>query len=298
MARIRVLLWGLVLILSILLHSGCSFDQGDSWPTITPRPEKTTTPPPPPKPTPTPTPALLSKDSKYLARFRITTTSTETSLGLLSGADWYDVQVISQSEKVNRAALVDNRIVLSQSKERAQQEESVWVEVAVTLAHLDPAFPIIFEVQRKPLGETRVEVFRVDKASPYKITTFVWAGRNKGVGNTESYEVSPLAFMGSNPNEYVTIAQLNFWFGGEGEFGGFENPDGTRATPFTPNFAEAYYAYDPEWVYQQIEWAVEYGVDAFSIEWTTRAEQAAAVLWKMSSTTDSSNRPTSTRFAG
>jgi hypothetical protein len=54
-----------------------------------------------------------------------------------------------------------------------------------------------------------------------------------------------------------------------GEFGGFENSDGSRMTPLTPLLGETYRASDPSVVYQQIEWAVEYGVDAFSIEWTT-----------------------------
>ena len=81
--------------------------------------------------------------------------------------------------------------------------------------------------------------------------------------------MSPLPFLGTNPNEHIVIAQLNFWFYGKGRHGGFENDDGSRATPFTPFYQEAYYASDPGWVSQQIEWAVEYGVDAFSIEWTT-----------------------------
>jgi hypothetical protein len=70
-------------------------------------------------------------------------------------------------------------------------------------------------------------------------------------------------------NEYIVIGQLNFWYYGPGEFGGFENSDGSRMTPLTPLLGETYRASDPSVVYQQIEWAVEYGVDAFSIEWTT-----------------------------
>ena len=269
MMRSRTLLCVIVLILSVQLLSGCQLSQSSRLPTITPRPKKTNTPLPLPQATPTSTPELMPDEPVFPALFRITTTSTKTSLGILSGANWYDVQVIAQSENVKQAAFVNNRIVLSQSTARAQQEESVWVEVEANLAYLDPAAPITFEVQRSSLGETTVEVFRMEETGPQKITTFVWDGRNKGEGNAEFYEVSPQPFLGANPNEYITIAQINFWFGGEGEFGGFENPDGSRATTFTPNFAEAYYAYDPEWVYQQIEWAVEYGVDAFSIEWTT-----------------------------
>jgi glycoprotein endo-alpha-1,2-mannosidase len=70
-------------------------------------------------------------------------------------------------------------------------------------------------------------------------------------------------------NEYIVIAQLNFWYYGSGQYGGFENPDGSRVTPLTPLLGATYRASDPSVVYRQIEWAVQYGVDAFSIEWTT-----------------------------
>ena len=79
----------------------------------------------------------------------------------------------------------------------------------------------------------------------------------------------PLPFLGAALNEYIVIAQLNFWYYGPGFWGGFENESHERNTPLTPLLGETYYASDPAVVHQQIEWAVEYGVDAFSIEWTT-----------------------------
>jgi hypothetical protein len=187
------------------------------------------------------------------------------------------VQILSQSEQVELAALEDNRIVLRQSRERAQDQGSIWVEVAVNLAYLHPASPITFEISRDPLGETTVEVFRLEDARPYRTTTLVWEGKNQGADNTQSFQVSPQPFLGANPNEYVTIAQLNFWYFGAGEYGGFENPDGSRSTPFTPYYGETYWSDDPEWVYQQIEWAVEYGVDAFSIEWDGPEQESLGV---------------------
>ena len=94
-------------------------------------------------------------------------------------------------------------------------------------------------------------------------------GIQPGEKNAQTYEVSPQPFLGTALNEYIVIAQLNFWYYGPGQYGGFENADGSRVTPLTPLLGETYWASDPSVVYQQIEWAVEYGVDAFSIEWTT-----------------------------
>ncbi len=73
------------------------------------------------------------------------------------------------------------------------------------------------------------------------------------------------------PNEYVVIAQLNLWYFGSGCYGGFEafNCSGKRTTPLTPALGETYVSSDPKVIQQQIDWAADYGVDAFSLEWTT-----------------------------
>ena len=73
------------------------------------------------------------------------------------------------------------------------------------------------------------------------------------------------------PNEYVTIAQLNLWFHGPGCYGGFEAFDcsGARNTTLTPLLGETYDSASEDVIRQQIDWAAGYGVDAFSIEWTT-----------------------------
>ncbi len=74
-----------------------------------------------------------------------------------------------------------------------------------------------------------------------------------------------------DPGEYITIAQLNFWFYGLGPNGGFEAGDGSggRTTPFWPALGYTYMASNPHVIEKQIDWAADYGVDAFSIEWTT-----------------------------
>ena len=71
-----------------------------------------------------------------------------------------------------------------------------------------------------------------------------------------------------DPGEYIVIAQLNFWYYGPGPGAGFSDDRGQFTTPFVPALGY-YFASDPNVVEQQIDWAADYGVDAFSIEWTT-----------------------------
>jgi hypothetical protein len=73
------------------------------------------------------------------------------------------------------------------------------------------------------------------------------------------------------PNDYIVIAQLNLWYGGPGCYGGFEDNHctGKRTTPFEPALGHTYTSSNPQVLKQQIDWAADYGVDAFSLEWTT-----------------------------
>ncbi len=71
-----------------------------------------------------------------------------------------------------------------------------------------------------------------------------------------------------DPGEYIVIAQLNFWYFGPNPGAGFSDDKGQFTTPFVPALGY-YFASDPDVVKQQIDWAADYGVDAFSIEWTT-----------------------------
>lgn len=86
---------------------------------------------------------------------------------------------------------------------------------------------------------------------------------------TPDAQPTPTSIPG--PNEYVTIAQLNLWFHGSGCYGGFEAFDcsGQRSTSLTPLLGATYDSASQDVIRQQIDWAAEYGVDAFSIEWTT-----------------------------
>jgi hypothetical protein len=72
-----------------------------------------------------------------------------------------------------------------------------------------------------------------------------------------------------DPGEYIVIAQFNLWYYGPGCYGGFEMGDcsGKRSNPFLPALGDTYVSTDPEVIEQQIDWAADYGVDAFSLEW-------------------------------
>ena len=210
-----------------------------------------------------------STSPSYRLRIRINTTSDWTTFRLTGGGYWYDFNVTSASTQAQSAGLEGDSIILSQSVGQAQGGKSVELVVEALLTDLEPANPLTFEIERGHIGSTQVEISSYPEETPTVVAVLTWDGINSGEKNTQTYEVSPQPFLGAAPNEYIVIAQLNFWYYGPGQYGGFENADGSRVTPLTPLLGETYYASAPSVVYQQIEWAVEYGVDAFSIEWTT-----------------------------
>lgn len=211
-----------------------------------------------------------STSPSYRLRITINTTSDWTTFRLTEGGYWYDFNVTSASDQAQSAGLEGESIILSQSLDRAQGGKSVELVVEALLTDLELANPLTFEIERGHIGSTQVEISSYTEETPTVVAILTWDGINAGkANNAQAYEVSPQPFLGAVPNEYIVIGQLNFWYYGPGEFGGFENADGSRMTPLTPLLGETYWASDPSVVYQQIEWAVEYGVDAFSIEWTT-----------------------------
>jgi hypothetical protein len=142
--------------------------------------------------------------------------------------------------------------------------------VEALLTDLNQASALTCEIERGHIGATRVDIFSYYKEPATVVASFTWDGIQTTGKNAQTYEVSPQSFLGAASaalNEYIVIAQLNFWYYGPGFWGGFENENHERSTPLTPLLGETYYSSDPSVVYQQIEWAVEYGIDAFSIEW-------------------------------
>jgi len=152
----------------------------------------------------------------------------------------------------------------------------------------DPSEWMQMQIEKGHLGQTTIALHVPGDPDPIATYTHVGVVENPDPANTRTFSIrsssltslltrvqptsSSQAGFGEPKvleNPYIVIAQLNFWYYGPGKFGGFEDSRGNRVTPLTPLLGETYWAADPEVVHQQIEWAVEYGVDAFSIEWTT-----------------------------
>lgn len=71
-------------------------------------------------------------------------------------------------------------------------------------------------------------------------------------------------------NDYVVVSQLNLWYYGTGRFGGFEAYDGSgKPVVSLMPYLGYYYCIDPAVIHQQIEWASNYGVDVFTLQYTT-----------------------------
>ncbi|NIS80856.1 MAG: hypothetical protein GTO14_11750 [Anaerolineales bacterium] len=228
-----------------------------------------------PLPTDTPFPELTATMSpsqtsapSYRVQMTISTTSDWTEVRLIEGGIWYDLTVVMASEHASSGGFEGDRLVLSQPIIRAEVGKSVELIVDVFITELDPQGALVFEIERGHLGSTQVELSIYRDEIPREIAVLSWDGIKPSGRNAQVYEISSEAFTGERPNEYIVIGQLNFWYFGPGKWGGFEDAYGNRITPLNPLLGD-YWASDPAVVYQQIEWAVEYGVDAFSIEWTT-----------------------------
>lgn len=110
-------------------------------------------------------------------------------------------------------------------------------------------------------------------------TTTVTAAPTTAPSATPTLFIPPTPTLIPKPNEYITVAQLNLWFHGPGCYGGFEAYDcsGKRNTTLIPALGATYDSASMDVIRQQIEWATAYGVDAFSIEWTTPREVPGSI---------------------
>lgn len=202
-------------------------------------------------------------------RIHIATTSDWTVFRLVNGAILDDIQILSSSSEADTASFDQDQFVLIQPI--SQAESGISVELVADLSFREDTFSenLEFEIDRGYIGATTVEIFSFACNKPTLVDTFTWEDIQPSGENVQSFTVSAAQLSVPSQNEYTVIAQLNFWFYGPGQYGGFEDRHGERRTPLTPLLGETYWASDPAVVYQQIEWASEYGVDAFSIEWTT-----------------------------
>lgn len=249
-----------LLFLTTLLLNACA--QG-------PAEETQADTPPTPQASNTPHPTQdWSQVPSHQARVIITTSSDWTTIRLREGL-WHSLSVISTSDQAQLGEINQDQIQLGQPLSRAEAGKEVELVLEVYFAELERGATLVFEIERGHIGSSKVEIQQVLEEGPRTITQFSWDGAQTAGSNSQRYEVAADAFLDPAPNEYIVIAQLNFWYYGPGPHGGFENDDGSRSTPFVPLLGSTYNAGDPDVVYQQIEWAVDYGVDAFSIEWTT-----------------------------
>ncbi len=190
-------------------------------------------------------------------------------MSLVEGVVIDDYTVVSVSPGAETAGSDRGFFQLIQPGEKANEGQAVEMVVDLSLADGSGGADLILEIDRGYIGMTTVEVYRFACGQPGLTAAFTWDGIQPSGPNTERFTIPVSQWTGTLPNEYIVIAQLNFWYYGTGLWGGFENDYGERATALIPLLGETYTAADPEVVYQQIEWAASYGVDAFSIEWTT-----------------------------
>ncbi|HNS52515.1 MAG TPA: hypothetical protein PKO09_15215 [Anaerolineae bacterium] len=237
---------------------------------VAPPPTRTSRPTQHVEPSPTATTARPEVPTpSYRVQIRVSTTSDWTTLRLAGGGTLHEVRVSSSSEEAQPAGPEGDSLVLGQSLARAEGHKSVELVAEALLAEIEAAKPLLFEIGRGHIGSTRVEISSYPEATPSAVAVLTWDGIEPGEQNAQTFEVSPAPFLDAAPNEYIVIGQLNLWYYGPGFWGGFENENHERNTPLTPLLGESYWSSDPAVVYQQIEWAAEYGVDGFSIEWIT-----------------------------
>lgn len=208
----------------------------------------------------------------YQAQISLTTSSTMTTIRLLEGT-WHSLSVISASPEAESIEVSEEMISFGQEFGRAASGEEVELVIEVYFAELEQGDNLILEIERGSLGSSQVVISKTEDEITSKITTLVWSGFTSEGRNAQVYEISTDPFLGSKPNEYIVIGQMNLWYFGPGNGAGFKDDNGERVTPLNPLLGD-YWSDDPQVVEQQIEWAVEYGVDAFSIEWDSPEEDS------------------------
>jgi hypothetical protein len=218
---------------------------------------------------PTVTPGAAAVSPTWDLRIHVTTTSDWTTVRFVEGVVVDDYLIVSASPGADLAFFDQDFFQLTQPIERAESGQLVELVADLSLGNEPGGVDILLEIDRGHIGGTTVDLYHYSCGQPSKVATFTWDGIRPSGANTERFTIPVGQLLGPAQNEYIVIAQLNFWYYGPGLYGGFENDAGERNTALIPLLGETYRAGDPDVVYQQIEWAAAYGVDAFSIEWTT-----------------------------
>jgi hypothetical protein len=213
---------------------------------------------------------------KGRALIHIKTTSDWSNLRLVSGAKWGDPANLKYSLEAGTAKMDGDIIKLSQSTARSQAGQAVEMSLDVSFSNMSEGGQVVFEIQRGFSGATQVELSTYNDGQAELINTFVWDKINKDNGNNQQFTIPASALHLPRPaiklNDFIVIAQLNLWYFGDGCHGGFEDfvrCSGRRTTPFEPALGHTYTSSNAHVIQQQIDWAADNGVDAFSLEWTT-----------------------------
>jgi hypothetical protein len=214
-------------------------------------------------------PTVTPEPTTWELRLHLTTTSDWTEVRLVEGVTVDEHTIVSADQSADTASFDQDSFHLTQPIDKANSGQSVELTVDLSIDNEFTGTDLILEIDRGHIGETTVEIYHYSCGQPGKVATFTWDGIQASGANTEQFTIPTAQLFEPVQNEYIVIAQLNFWYYGPGLWGGFENDYGERNTALTPLLGETYRASDPQVVYQQIEWAAAYGVDAFSIEWTT-----------------------------
>jgi hypothetical protein len=258
-------------------------------PTAAPSPTNTAIIPPPATSQPVATTAAQATPTSRNALstkvlIRVTTTSDWTHVRLVSGATWANPTSMSSSPEATAATIEGDLISLSQTLAQAQAGQEVRISSDILFNDLDPSGQLVFDIERGFIGSTQVEISAYSSGQPVLLKTFIWDKTNEANGNLIEVRLPVADLLApptaiAKPNDYITVAQLNLWFHGPGCYGGFEafNCNGKRNTNLIPALGATYESADPDVIRQQIDWATAYGVDAFSIEWTTPREVSGSI---------------------
>jgi hypothetical protein len=91
--------------------------------------------------------------------------------------------VISADEATQSAGLEGDSLILGQSLRRAEARRSVEMVAEALLTGLDPARPLLFEVERGHIGSTQVEISSCAPGMPTLVAVLTWDGIAAGERN-------------------------------------------------------------------------------------------------------------------
>ena len=201
-------------------------------------------------------------------RIRIITTSDWTTLSLVGGAILEDYEILPSSSQASVANFDQDLFMLMQPTDQAEAGRSVELVADLSITEDGLGGDLVFEIDRGHVGKTTVDISSFVCGQPSVVETLTWEDIQPSGENIQQFTMPIARLFEPAQNEYIVIAQHNFWYFGPDQGGGFGDGKGNRETPLTPYLGD-YWSSDADVMYQQIEWASNYGVDAFSIEWTT-----------------------------